>query len=56
MSNVRIHVECVTDRFQVMQSIIPTTQVLYVKYLTVDVMIVIAAVVNLNNMVLFQNL
>ena len=42
--------------FRIMQSIIPTTQVLYVKYLTVDVMIVIAAVVNLNNMVLFQNL
>lgn len=42
--------------FRIMQSITPTTQVLYVKYLTVDVMIVIAAVVNLNNMVLFQNL
>ena len=42
--------------FRIMQSIIPTTKVLYVKYLTVDVMIVIAAVVNLNNMVLFQNL
>ena len=50
ISNVRIHVERVIGRlkdFRIMQSIIPITQV----SLLDNVMIVIAALVNLNNSV-----
>ena len=50
ISNVRIHVERVIGRlrdFRIMQSIIPITQVSLLDY----VMIVIAALVDLNNSV-----